>query len=227
MYSDPGSVASVRTAVVSICFGACAFVFGDAQAAGFGELEIQVTEAGADAVEHAVVVAYGAEPAGRAEAPTAVIDQVDKTFVPHVLAVETGTRVDFPNSDNIRHHVYSFSEAKSFELPLYKGRPAEPVLFDQPGVVALGCNIHDVMSAYIYVADSPYLAVSGEDGIARLADLPAGNYQLRVWHPRLENGESSRALEVSAGDSVTIQVQLELKPDVRIPRGPATRRRRY
>ncbi|MBF0170637.1 MAG: methylamine utilization protein, partial [Nitrospinae bacterium] len=95
---------------------------------------------------------------------SAKVDQVNKEFVPHVTVVPLNTPVSFPNSDNISHHVYSLSETKRFELPLYSGTPSRPVLFDTPGPVALGCNIHDWMSAYIYVTPTPYYAFTDAKG---------------------------------------------------------------
>ena len=86
--------------------------------------------------------------------PVAVMDQVNKQFLPELLIVQQGQLVNFPNSDNIRHNVYSFSSAKSFQLKLYSGQPKEPIIFDTQGVVVLGCNIHDSMVGYIYVAKS-------------------------------------------------------------------------
>lgn len=121
------------------------------------------------------------------QAGTGVMDQRDKQFVPSVLAVRTGTSVTFPNSDNIRHHVYSFSPAKRFELRLYKGTPSEPVQFDTPGVVVLGCNIHDWMVGYVYVTDDPWFAVSDAQGQLAIDGLPAGSYRVKLWHPQLEN----------------------------------------
>lgn len=123
-------------------------------------------------------------PLDGAQAPTsALMDQRDKQFQPHVLAVRTGTLVSFPNSDDIRHQVYSFSPAKRFELRLYQGTPSDPVLFDKPGLVVLGCNIHDWMLGYIYVTDDPWFAVSDENGRAAIAGLPAGRYAVTLWHP--------------------------------------------
>lgn len=90
----------------------------------------------------------------------------------------------FPNSDNIRHHVYSFSLAKRFELRLYQGTPSEPVLFDKPGVVVLGCNIHDWMVGYVYVTNDPWFAVSDAQGKLNLEQLPAGTYTVSLWHPQ-------------------------------------------
>ena len=98
-------------------------------------------------------------------------------FTPRVSVVETGTSVGFPNSDDVLHHVYSFSPAKRFELPLYSGRPASTVVFDQPGVVVLGCNIHDWMIGWIVVLDTPHHARSDDEGLVRL-QVPDGDYQL-------------------------------------------------
>ena len=116
------------------------------------------------------------------EASAAIMDQKHKQFVPHVLAIRTGSPVTFPNSDNIRHSVYSFSPAKRFELPLYSGEPAAPVKFDTAGVVALGCNIHDKMIGYIYVSDSPWFGVTDSDGRVGF-DVPPGEYLVTFWHP--------------------------------------------
>jgi plastocyanin len=120
-----------------------------------------------------------------AEPVTALMDQQAKQFVPNVLVVRSGTEVAFPNSDNIRHHVYSFSPAKKFELRLYQGTPSEPVLFDKPGAVVLGCNIHDWMIGYVYVTDDPWFAVSDAQGRVQLDSLPQGNYRVSLWHPQV------------------------------------------
>ena len=119
--------------------------------------------------------------------PTVALDQVKKQFVPHVLVIETGTTLYFPNSDNIRHQVYSFSDAKRFELKLYAGKSAAPVVFDQPGVVVLGCNIHDWMSAYLYVVATPFFAMTDKEGHAQLK-APPGSYDVKIWHPRHAHG---------------------------------------
>ena len=124
-------------------------------------------------------------PAGKVDpAPKADMDQRDQKFAPHVLAVHTGTQIRFPNSDDIRHQVYSFSPAKRFELRLYGGTPSDPVLFDKPGLVVLGCNIHDWMLGYVYVTDDPWFGVSDGKGTLNLRDLPAGHYVATLWHPQ-------------------------------------------
>jgi plastocyanin len=112
----------------------------------------------------------------------AVMDQVNKTFVPGVLPIVVGTEVHFPNHDQIHHHVYSFSRTKNFELPLYKGEEASPVLFDKIGAVKIGCNIHDWMSGVILVLPTPYFATTDETGRFVLSELPPGTYSLACWH---------------------------------------------
>ena len=151
-----------------------------------------------------------------------VVDQVDKEFVPKVVAILVGTSVMFPNHDNVRHHVYSFSPAKRFELPLYAGVPAKPVVFDTPGVVVLGCNIHDWMVGYVYVSESPFFAKTGKDGTAVLTDLTPGSYAVRVWHPQVAVMEETTRQSVAATQSRMVEVQwtLKLKPEVRVRRAP-------
>jgi plastocyanin len=141
----------------------------------------------------------------------AIIDQVNKHFVPRVTVIRTGTAVTFPNSDNIRHQVYSFSNPKKFTLKLYAGSPTTPVTFDQPGLVILGCNIHDNMSAFVGIVDSPYFAKTDERGAANL-DLPSGRYRLRVWHPHAAAPIAPREIAVDAGAlniPITVDVDLE------------------
>ncbi|GAA4425440.1 methylamine utilization protein [Acidovorax lacteus] len=120
--------------------------------------------------------------------PAQEIAQEKRQFLPGVLAITVGTEVQFPNRDSIRHHVYSFSPAKKFELKLYTGRPANPVVFDQPGVVVLGCNIHDQMVGWVVVVDTPYLGQSSASGQASLTGVSPGTYKLRSWHARLPVG---------------------------------------
>ncbi len=115
---------------------------------------------------------------------TAQMAQRAREFDPHVLVVQTGTAVSFPNFDTVRHHVYSFSATKTFDIKLYAGTPAKPVVFDNPGVATLGCNIHDRMSAHIVVVDTPLFARSDDAGAARF-DLPAGDHVLLFWHAKL------------------------------------------
>lgn len=152
--------------------------------------------------------------------PTGVeIVQSDREFAPYVTPVQTGTRVTFPNRDSVQHHIYSLSKPKRFEKPLYAGGAAESVLFDQPGVVALGCNIHDWMIAYVVVLSTPWFAKTGPAGEAGFAALPPGRYRLEVWHPRLPRAVT-REVTLAAGVGAAEEFDLPLKPDRRIRRAP-------
>jgi plastocyanin len=187
-----------------------------------GELEAVVKDRKGRPVADAVVLAVPVDPKnlGRAKLLPDAMDQVDKQFVPFVKPVLIGSTVRFPNSDNIRHQVYSFSAAKKFELPLYAGTEAAAVVFDKAGVVVLGCNIHDWMIGYIYVSDTPYFAKTDAGGKAMIAELPPGDYTVRVWHPGLEVSEEStkRIANIAAGAAASVEYQLSLKPVVRVPR---------
>jgi plastocyanin len=110
------------------------------------------------------------------------IEQKSRKFMPVMTVVQTGTEISFPNNDTVRHHVYSFSPTKPFELKLYSGTPGTPILFDKPGIVILGCNIHDQMVAYIQVVNTPYFGKSDQAGKVRMADLAPGKYKLKAWH---------------------------------------------
>lgn len=139
---------------------------------------------------------------------SAQVAQRDRAFQPGVSVIQTGTAVSFPNFDTVRHHVFSFSSIQKFELKLYAGTPATPVVFDKPGIAVLGCNIHDRMIAWVAVVDTPYFARADANGVAVL-DVPAGDQRLRVWHPLLgENGAwNEQALHLST-PTMAIAVQL-------------------
>ncbi|HET8819084.1 MAG TPA: methylamine utilization protein, partial [Xanthomonadaceae bacterium] len=133
------------TAMVALAVLLAILVAPRAARAAELRLDLVGTENGTTAPLADAVASLHAASAPRASGATAVIDQRNATFVPGVIGIQAGTRVTFPNSDNTLHHVYSFSPAKTFQLPLYSGKRADPVLFDKPGVVTLGCNIHDWM----------------------------------------------------------------------------------
>jgi len=148
------------------------------------------------------------------------VDQVDKEFVSAVTAIYVGSTITFPNKDQIRHQVYSFSPPKKFESHLYAGSATAPVLFDKPGVVVLGCNIHDWMIAYIYVSDTPFFGRTTSMGTAKVGGLPPGAYIVRVWHPDMGETEAStvRPAQLTDEHPTTLEWQLNLKPTYRIPR---------
>ncbi len=176
-------------------------------------LHVDVRDGAGQPLADAVVFLESAE-ARRQVRPLeqAEMGQAGKQFVPQVLVVPVGTAVNFPNRDTVRHHVYSFSPAKKFELKLYIGTPAQPVLFDRPGVVVLGCNIHDQMVGWILVVPTPYYARTGADGRA-VIDAPAGRYRLRSWHPGLPVGAPAQDQAwLASGSAQDVLVRM---PDVR------------
>jgi len=206
-----------KSALLLLYVTACTVLTVPAVAGGAAELSVTVTSsarAGAvgtgSAIEGAVVIA---EPLHTQSQPRggqkAVMDQRNLQFVPEVLVVQTGTAVDFPNSDQVRHQVYSFSGAKKFELSLYAGRAHAPVVFDTAGLVTLGCNIHDNMLGYIVVTDSPWYGRTAPDGRVQLHELPPGEYRVRVWHALLnESGpQLEQRVTVTDGQLSTVNFQ--------------------
>lgn len=193
---------------------------GAASQALAGSVDVVVRDAVSAPIKDAVVLVRPVGAAPTLQPAPDTVDQVDKEFVPYVKVVMVGSPVSFPNKDNIRHQVYSFSPAKRFELPLYVGTPPAPVVFDKPGVVTLGCNIHDWMAAYVYVSDTPWFAITQADGKARIAGIPAGDYVVQVWHPRMEGTESATAQKASLGGDARMAWTLKLKPDLRPRRAP-------
>lgn len=185
--------------------------------AGAATLDALVrTPAGKPLLDAAVVLEPIAAPAAasRTRLP-AVIEQRGAEFAPWVTVVQTGTPVDFPNNDTVRHHVYSFSQPKRFEIKLYAGKPGQPVTFDKPGEVAIGCNIHDWMEAYVLVVESPYFGKTGPDGQVRIANLPAGRYRLQLWHPLQKARVPAAEIDVGATPS---RLNLVLDARAREPR---------
>lgn len=176
----------------------CSFWPAVGTTAAAGGLVVSVVDRRAAPVDDVVVFAAPASGRVQAGAPRAraIMDQRHRQFVPHILVVQTGTLVDFPNNDSVSHHVYSFSPARPFELALYKGDPHPPIEFDKAGPVVLGCNIHDNMIGYIYVVDTPYFAKTGGDGRADLGALPPGRYYVRVWTPRLREKDLPAAVTI-------------------------------
>ncbi|WP_156896251.1 methylamine utilization protein [Aestuariibacter salexigens] len=162
-------------------------------------------------VENAVISVTQKEATPHNVSDMAIMDQVDKQFLPKVLVVKAGQRVAFPNSDDIRHHVYSFSEPKPFEIRLYKGTEAAPVLFDKPGIVVLGCNIHDQMVGYIYVTGNELISLTDANGTGKL-EVQELN-EVTIWHSRLSVSHAERqTLPVVITDG-TATLSLELLPE--------------
>ncbi len=164
--------------------GASALFFSAAASAA----DLSVTVVGEDGKPLADAVVYLDSAAAKGLArPLQNVEmaQAARKFMPPVAVVTTGTAVMFPNKDTVRHHVYSFSPAKTFDLKLYSGTPSSPVVFDKPGIVNIGCNIHDQMQSWIVVLETPYFAKTDAAGVARLTGVPAGSYSLHGWQQRL------------------------------------------
>jgi plastocyanin len=204
---------------------AVALIFSRIEAADAASLVVKVTDPGGKAVADAVakLTADGLKEASGDVQPH-VIDQRNETFIPYVEIVPAGGEVTFRNSDQTRHHVYSFSPLGLFEFLLAPGDRSAPVRLAHPGIIAVGCNIHDPMIAYLYVSDSPLVARSDPQGMAEIKAVPAGRYVLHLWHPRLRPGRQELTQSVTVeGNDVQLAVIMELLPD----RRSGDERRRY
>lgn len=185
--------------------------------AAAGSLTVRVVDSAGRPVSNAVVTlkpVAGAAPRARVE-PAYRVTQQDTKFHPFVSVVPAGATVAFPNFDPFRHHVYSFSAAKRFELKLFARDQTRSVTFDKPGIAAIGCNIHDSMSAYIFISDSVWTTLSPANGTVRFGNTPGGSFVLQVWHPflRAPGGVLTRNYTPSAVDrSEAITVALRAPP---------------
>jgi plastocyanin len=186
------------------------------QPAAAADLSVSVQTAAGAPIEDAIVYAVPAVTVHAAPGTRYLVDQVDRKFVPRVSVVQSGTSVAFPNSDNIRHSVYSFSPVKVFTLKLYAGKSTDPIVFDKSGLVVLGCNIHDTMVAWLLVVDTPYFAHTDHGGVATLPKLPPGEYTLNAWHsPMTEDQQVSETLHVDAGGASvarTLHISVPVDP---------------
>jgi plastocyanin len=179
-----------------------------ARAAAF---EVQVVDDTGKPLPDAVVFLESRE-ARAAVKPISGIEiaQAARQFTPQVTVVPVGSSVTFPNRDTVRHHVYSFSDIKKFEIKLYVGTPSAPVVFDQPGIAVLGCNIHDRMAAWVLVVNTPWYGTTAANGVHRWAQIPAGSYQLRSWHATLPVGAPAAEQTVkvdAAAQTVVVKLQ--------------------
>ena len=210
-----------------VTFGVAALLlFSVSRVSAAASLDLRVVDREGHGVPDVVLVAEATDaphaaaihPAGKA-----VMDQQGRKFVPQVLVVQTGTVVAFPNSDTVSHQVYSFSPARRFQLPLYKGEAHSPVTFDKAGLVVLGCNIHDEMVGYIYVADSPYFAKTDADGRAQIRGVSAGHYRIDVWGPRVADSPDTLVRELTLQDTgkiSTLEWRLQKPLRSRVSPGP-------
>lgn len=197
--------------VITVCFAA--ILVSESHCYG-ANLNSFIADDEGKPVEYAVVTATPTSFAIKDSKTQLVmtVDQVDKEFIDYVTPIQVGTTVQFPNNDKIRHHIYSFSPAKKFEIPLYPpgANANNKVLFDKPGVVVIGCNIHDWMKAYIYVVETPYFARSDSNGKTIINNLPAGQYDVTVWHPNVQLAPQAQKLSVDQVNSADVKFTLHL-----------------
>jgi plastocyanin len=193
------------------------FLFCSPSLVSAGTLEVRLTDAKGNPVEDAVVTAHPVN--GTSKVPISfpwgtVMVQQNIAFAPHVLIVPVGATVRFPNRDKVRHHIYSFSRPAKFEMKLFGKDETRSYTFSTEGAVALGCNIHDSMSGFIKVVDTPFAAKSNSAGAARLAGLPAGVSRITIWHPKLRGKDNEMTVSVpaTATGSVSRAFTLTLRP---------------
>ena len=198
---------------VAVCFKSSAFAL---------TLSGSVTTIDGEPVAEAVITAEGLLKTKITSAKSPYkMDQKNQEFKSHILALHVGESVLFPNSDNIQHHVYSFSPTNPFEIQLYKGIPASPISFNKAGIVTLGCNIHDWMVGYIYVTDTPFFVQTDEKGHWQI-DLPTDEYTLTLWHPQLDLPNNTQTQVINFNAKATpIEYKVHLKSTIRTGKHPA------
>ncbi len=187
----------------SIVFGLALLGVQVGMPAYAGSLTVKVSDPKGALLENAVIFLT---PQFVLNSPAPVRDDAEMRqqnilFSPMVLPVQVGTNVSFPNFDESRHHVYSFSKPKRFELQLYGKDESNSIVFETPGVVAIGCNIHDNMLAYIYVTEAPIFSKTGVDGLAEFTDLENGQYEMTAWHPGIRKDGAPAPQIITVNDS--------------------------
>jgi len=192
----------------------CALLCGSATHARASSLVVSVLKRDGKPLPGAVITAEPESSTSAAPPVKALMDQVNLAFLPDVLVIPVHSTVQFPNSDAVGHQVYSFSSARQFQLPLYRGKPYPPVQFDQPGVVTLGCNIHDNMIGYIFVTAAPLFGRTDAHGEWQGRELPAGKFRVRVWHPLLnEAQEPEQSVDITTDHrAVEFRLAKPLRP---------------
>ena len=208
MYSAKGSVwgrspgLAQRFAGLLLCLSACS-------AAWPTDLQVRVLQQNGAPLRGAVITVHVIAASAPAPAPIkAVMDQLDLTFTPDLMVIPVGSTVNFSNNDRVGHEVYSYSSAHPFKLGLYRGNGHPPELFDRPGLVTLGCNIHDAMLAYILVTDAPYYGTTAADGSWTQADIVRGKYRIEVWSPRLAGAGQMLQQEITVNPGEHAQAEI-------------------
>jgi plastocyanin len=190
-------------------FAYCIIIACSQNAAHAIDFNIKVVDQNGNAVANAAVET-NASATTQAPNQIAIIDQINKRFVPMVIAIQKGQRVNFPNKDNIRHHVYSFSPIRQFSTGLYAGIPADPILFPEPGIATLGCNIHDSMVGYIFVSEWADVAVTQNDGIVKFSTTATPSL-VKVWHPWASASHNQQQVALNNlqdGDELVVELQI-------------------
>lgn len=185
-------------------------------------LQVKVRDNSNQAILDAVVYVEPEVAAPPAKAQAGIeIEQNGLKFSPLVTVIQVGSMVAFPNNDTVRHHIYSFSEPKKFEQKLYFGDTAQPVVFEKPGTVVLGCNIHDRMLAYIQIVNTPYFGKTDANGNVTLERVPNGKYKLKVWHYNSNNsgGLKEQALQLTSEKQ---QAEVKLSMKTAVPDSPSS-----
>ena len=176
-------------------------------------LDIQVLDRNGTPLSDVVVTVSDGHDKRAAATRPLLMDQLNMRFVPQVLIAPLGVAVSFPNSDSVSHQVYSFSRPKPFQLPLYKGKIHSPIVFDQPGLVVLGCNIHDNMVGYIYVTAAHWYGLTDKEGHFMLVDTPPGKVSITIWSPLIADAAAvlTREVELSADTRVEFKLGKALR----------------
>ena len=179
-----------------------------------GNLTIRITNEKQEPLSEAVVYLESDQPVSPPAEEHIEIEQKQKMFNPFVTIMPRGTTAMFPNRDGIGHHVYSFSPVKNFQLPLSEHETTDTITFDKPGVVTVGCNIHDWMVAYIYIVDTPWYAKSDAQGLAVIDNVPEGDYKIHVAHPGMKaTTAQTRQISIVPGADNRLEFALEIKPE--------------
>jgi plastocyanin len=177
-------------------------------------LQVHITDVDGNSVSNVVVYLQNHETAAMPQAHhNHEIEQRDKMFAPYVSVVRQHEAVVFTNHDDITHHVYSFNAPARFDFRLQRDASNSVTEFAEPGVIAMGCNIHDWMSGYVMVVDTPFYTVTDEQGIAMFADVPASEYQLVAWHPQMAKDEvADRHVVIAAASAINLQFTRPMAP---------------
>jgi len=209
---DAAEARRASALVATILVAAAGMLATRAAVAAGAAVTVTVTQGGDKPLAGTVLMLHPLGAPQHPQAPVrATMDQVNRMFVPDVLVIPVGSTVSFPNTDKVRHQVYSFSPAHRFQLPLYSGKPYPPQHFDRAGLVTLGCNIHDWMLAYIVVTDAEFFGSTDGSGKWSIKDVPSGRYRMEWWHPRLREfpASDSREIEVSGTEPVEVRVAID------------------